>query len=423
MSLLGLPHAHSRALRCALVPIPCNGSGGGALSQIETLLESILDAISNGDELAIPYRTVRSTRGEDRGGEVVRFPGRTAQEAKRFAALFRIIELSHEALVSGNLITKRNIYYQNIDMFKSQAVVDNIVDNLAFTLGVGRGDLNIVAAAKGLISGDIEFLMRGGAVVQCGLSRDSGFLLPSINSIDKIDFRATEWLLVIEKEATFRTLAASQFTHNCRAGQGVIITAKGFPDLATRRFLCTLSSVRPELRLFALVDFDPHGIAILRTFQNGSKRLEHEDDVTVPHMRWLGVRSGDIISHISVFDDLASQGTESQSSQEVSSQESLVYSEVDSQLEGDRPAKRQKIKRIQDASESIAPLTQGDRKKAIDVMKDICAGDGMDLEVGDLLLELQMMMMLNMKAEIQAVDNFGNITEWLDEKLEEFCLH
>lgn len=181
--------------------------------------------------------------------------------------------------------------------------------------------------------------------------------------------------------------------------------------------------MRPELRLFALVDFDPHGIAILRTFQNGSKRLEHEDDVTVPHMRWLGVRSGDIISHISVFDDLASQGTESQSSQEVSSQESLVYSEVDSQLEGDRPAKRQKIKRIQDASESIAPLTQGDRKKAIDVMKDICAGDGMDLEVGDLLLELQMMMMLNMKAEIQAVDNFGNITEWLDEKLEEFCLH
>lgn len=38
----------------------------------------------------------------------------------------------------------RNIYYQNPDLFKSQSVVDDMVDNLAFTLGVGREDLNIV---------------------------------------------------------------------------------------------------------------------------------------------------------------------------------------------------------------------------------------------------------------------------------------
>ncbi|KAK0720130.1 Spo11/DNA topoisomerase VI subunit A [Lasiosphaeris hirsuta] len=413
------------ALPQALVPIPRDDSGGAALSQIEALLESILDAISNGVELTIPYRTARSARGEDRGCRVVRFPGRTAQEAERFEAIFRIIELSHEALVSGNLITKRNIYYQNIDIFKSQAVVDDIVDNLALTLGVGRGDLNIVAASKALISGDIEFMMRSGAVVHCGLSRDSGVLLPSINSLDKIDFRAAQWLLVIEKEATFRTLAASQFTHNCRAGQGVIITAKGFPDLATRRFLCSISSLRPELRLFALVDFDPYGIAILRTYQNGSKRLGHEDDVTVPHMRWLGIRSRDIISHIpTIFDDLpvASHVTKSQSSQELSSQESLAYSEVDPRFEIGRPAKRRRVENTRDPSDSILLLTQGDRKKALDLMNDICARDEIDLEARDLLQELQRMLMMDTKAEIQAVDDFGNITDWLDEKLGELCL-
>lgn len=77
--------------------------------------------------------------------------------------MFRTIELSHEALLSGTLITKRsvtvnvhagtctfvsdsnrNIYYQNMELFRSQSVVDEMVDNLAFTLGVGRGDLNIV---------------------------------------------------------------------------------------------------------------------------------------------------------------------------------------------------------------------------------------------------------------------------------------
>ena len=111
------------------------GSRHGALSQIENLLESILDATSNGDELVIPYQSVRSlqtgpgqvsARRDGRQLDVVRFPGRTMQEAKKFGmdcylsvlefayilalvpeALFRILELSHEALLSGNLITKR----------------------------------------------------------------------------------------------------------------------------------------------------------------------------------------------------------------------------------------------------------------------------------------------------------------------------
>ncbi len=38
----------------------------------------------------------------------------------------------------------RNVYYQNPDLFRSQSAVDDMVDNLAFTVGVGREELNIV---------------------------------------------------------------------------------------------------------------------------------------------------------------------------------------------------------------------------------------------------------------------------------------
>jgi meiotic recombination protein SPO11 len=110
-------------------------SQNGTLSLIENLLESIVDAISNGEELVIPYASVRSlqdgavqssNRRDARPVDYVRFPGRTVQEVKKFGtivskagvlscshrclfaeALFRIIELSHEALLSGHLITKR----------------------------------------------------------------------------------------------------------------------------------------------------------------------------------------------------------------------------------------------------------------------------------------------------------------------------
>lgn len=77
-----------------IVSIPRSNSNDGALSQIEDLLESIVDALDTGSELAIPYRRSRSDaasqiqdlsqRRDARQSEVVRFPGRTIQEAQKF---------------------------------------------------------------------------------------------------------------------------------------------------------------------------------------------------------------------------------------------------------------------------------------------------------------------------------------------------
>ncbi len=111
-----------------------------------------------------------------------------------------------------------------------------------------------------------------------------------------------------------------------------VAQAKGFPDLATRRFLSTLHSVNPELKLVCLVDFDPHGVAILRTYTKGSKRLEHENDTTVPEMRWLGIRSADILSQTPDANEDESQVTGSQESQGPLSQSSLSRSEDGAQL-------------------------------------------------------------------------------------------
>ncbi|KAK0618970.1 Spo11/DNA topoisomerase VI subunit A [Immersiella caudata] len=398
----------------SLVLVPPSGRHGGALSQIEEMFETIVDSLAIGEELTIPYRAARSggdpsSQSQDRRSEYVRFPGRNIHEAQRFEAIFRILELSHEALLSGNLITKRNIYYQNIDLYKSQGMVDELVDNIAYTLGVGREDLNIVAAARGLIFGPISLIMRGGDALQCGLPTDNGILLPSIYSVESVELNEVKWLLVIEKEATFRTLAASQYPRRCPIGPGVLVTAKGFPDLATRRFLSILHNARPQLTMFALVDYDPHGIAILRTYKTGSKRLEHEENVTVPGLRWLGIRSSDVLA---VTDGERLQS--SYSSQNISGQESTGSFQDGSHDR--RPNKRPRLQR-RNPGNSATLLTQGDRKKAVEVMKDIYANGEADDSTREQFGELQRMLMLNIKAEIQAVDDFGDITNWLDEAL------
>lgn len=68
-------------------------------------------------------------------------------------------------------------------------------------------------------------------------------------------------------------------------------------------------------------------------------------------------------------------------------------------------------------SESILPLTQRDRKKAVEVMKEISRVENIDSDGFEQVKELQRMLMLNIKAEIQAVDNYGDIAHWLDRRL------
>lgn len=63
------------------------------------------------------------------------------------------------------------------------------------------------------------------------------------------------------------------------------------------------------------------------------------------------------------------------------------------------------------------PLTARDRKKAISILRLLAHQQDQDAEEMELTRELQVMMALNMKFEIQAVDDAGNMARWLDERL------
>jgi len=50
-----------------------------------------------------------------------------------------------QAIVSGVPMTKRDIFYQNVQLFGKQKVVDQLVDDLAATWGTTRAALNVVS--------------------------------------------------------------------------------------------------------------------------------------------------------------------------------------------------------------------------------------------------------------------------------------
>ncbi|KXH45687.1 type IIB DNA topoisomerase [Colletotrichum nymphaeae SA-01] len=272
------------------------------------------------------------------------------------------MQLSLSALTEGRLITKRNIYYQDTDLFKRQSIVDNLVDDLAFTLGLGREDLGIVAASKGLVSGPI--IMRSRTSEIDAASSEHGALIPSARTISEIDFGPAQWVLVIEKEG------------------------KGYPDLNTKQFVHLLHTAKPELPIFALVDFDCYGIAIMRCYSHGTRGHAHEKATTVPNMQWLGVKSDDLAFR---QDATPSHGPDINSSET-------------------RPRAS--------TFESSSTLTLRDRTRAINMIKEI-EEDGTEND-RDCRRELQVMLFLGIKAEIQAVDNTGDMSRWLDEHLGTF---
>ncbi|KKP00938.1 hypothetical protein THAR02_06946 [Trichoderma harzianum] len=138
-------------------------SAGTVVSRIESILETILDCVTQGQELSIDFVSNRS--GSGNSPQAVRFPGRTAVEATKFARILLILQLAHDALVSGTVLTKRHIFYQHQGLFVRQRTVDELVDNLASALNVRRDDLNIVASSKGIFSGPLSIRLKDNSVV------------------------------------------------------------------------------------------------------------------------------------------------------------------------------------------------------------------------------------------------------------------
>lgn len=68
-------------------------------------------------------------------------------------------------------------------------------------------------------------------------------LIPVQTDIQSIQLAAeVAWILVVEKDAVFQTLCrAGVTTHPKLPGHGILITGKGYPDVATRDLVAALS--------------------------------------------------------------------------------------------------------------------------------------------------------------------------------------
>jgi meiotic recombination protein SPO11 len=202
----------------------------------------------------------------------------------------RVMQIAHEILMRGIHITKRDLFYSDVKLFKDQADSDGVLDDVACLAQCTRNSLHVVASEKGIVVGRLRF-RDDGDLIDCSRMGVGGKAIPAFaDKITDIESEA-DFILLVEKDAAFMRLAEDRFynTYPC-----IIVTAKGQPDVGTRLFLRKLKDTL-SIPVLGLVDSDPYGLKILSVYMSGSKNMSYDSSsLTTPDIKWLGVRPSDL---------------------------------------------------------------------------------------------------------------------------------
>ncbi|KAE8055405.1 hypothetical protein FH972_012245 [Carpinus fangiana] len=217
-----------------------------------------------------------------------------ANTAKAFIRVWKVMEMCFRILVQEKRVTQRELFYKLLcdspDYFTSQLQVNRTIQDVVALLRCSRFSLGIMASSRGLVAGR---LLLQAQVVDCSACGSSGHPISGdLSLLEKLVLKTdARYIIVVEKHAIFQRLA-----EDCIFNQipSILITARGYPDIATRFLLHRLSWAFPHLPILALVDWNPAGLAILCTFKYGSIGMGLEAYRYACNVKWMGLRGDDL---------------------------------------------------------------------------------------------------------------------------------
>ncbi|KAL2297104.1 hypothetical protein Nmel_015162, partial [Mimus melanotis] len=219
------------------------------------------------------------------------------QSAKRFALMLKILSMIYKMVQSNTYATKRDIYYSDTQLFGSQSVVDQIINDISCMLKIPRRSLHVLATTKGFVAGNLSFTEEDGTKVNCTCSATAVTVPSNVQGIktglNTKDLNShAKFILIVEKDATFQRLLDDDFFN--KVSPCIMITGRGIPDLNTRLLVRKLWDSF-QIPIFSLMDADPHGVEIMCVYKYGSVSMSFEaHHLTVPSVKWLGLLPSDL---------------------------------------------------------------------------------------------------------------------------------
>ena len=72
-------------------------------------------------------------------------------QVRKTAITSKVLQLVHQLLDKGIHVTKRDLFYTDVKLFRDQSESDTILDDVACMIGCTRSSLHVVASEKGVV--------------------------------------------------------------------------------------------------------------------------------------------------------------------------------------------------------------------------------------------------------------------------------
>ncbi|XP_017878377.1 meiotic recombination protein W68 [Ceratina calcarata] len=213
----------------------------------------------------------------------------------KFTLMMVVMAAAHRLLITNCTKTRRSLYYdlkneKTGHLVPDQRKLDQTVKCVANLMNCAPWELNLLSTMKGLAAGELKLTMNDNKIVDCTVP--GGALIPLMSNIISVRARA-KLVLVVEKDTVFQKLLEDGCTSVLKC---VLVTGKGYPDVATRMFVKFLSE-RLKLPVYIIVDADPFGVEIMCVYRFGSTGLSRErESLVCPNARWLGIHPSELLA-------------------------------------------------------------------------------------------------------------------------------
>ncbi|HME56607.1 MAG TPA: hypothetical protein VKM55_30685 [Candidatus Lokiarchaeia archaeon] len=207
--------------------------------------------------------------------------------------LVRVLEIVNQLLQKHIHATKREVFYNDVNLFHEQTNSDNSIEDLSTVLHTIRNSTNIVASAMGKAVGRLRIKDQTDIIDLEAMGSGGWAITPFLDNVEIIESDA-EFVLVIEKDAAMMRLSEAKWWKEYPC---IIISGRGAADIATRMFLKKINKIL-NIPTFCLVDSDPYGHYIFSIYLRGSKKLSYESPfLATPNIHLLGVLTRDLDSY------------------------------------------------------------------------------------------------------------------------------
>ena len=239
---------------------------------------------------------------EIRGKKVTRTL--TYNTVKTFAQSVRMMAMSKDLIEADDTASKREVYYVSKNWgecrFNEQPESDTVMDDVEAMFAVNREQLRFIpeedggAVAGELVIIDTDVDTGKKIRIDCTKMGTGAYSIPA--NVEGFAFETkAKFILAVETAGMFQRLVKHKYYQKAKC---VLVSLKGVPSRATRRFVRRLSDEH-HLPVCVFTDGDPYGYCnIYRTLTVGSGNAAHINKYfCVPRACFLGVTPQDIIDY------------------------------------------------------------------------------------------------------------------------------